>query len=137
MVEVLYANLKSPFPHTVDEIWSILVAPLRDQLKRGFNAKRLVNVHQSLTIIQPGFHFHVVSHHDTTAGAVGPEPHKRNPPSVPGSEGQKQQSLANVFNGSVYGPARKTRMSPTSRVKPLNSSPDWRSHQRTQKIIES
>src|SRR6476646_8365717 len=128
MVKILYANFKSSLLHTVDKIGPILVAPLRDQLKRSFDAERLVNIHQPLTAIQTGLCFHVVSHDDATAGSFGPEPHKGKPRYAPSSERQEQQSLANVLDGSVHGPARKTQTLPTPRMKPLNSPPDGRSH---------
>src|SRR4029077_16226880 len=83
-------------------------------------AEGIVDVHQSWAEVPPSLGLDIVCHQDTTAGAIWPEPYKRDA-LYPKSRYRKQHHpLANIFHRRVHRPVRKSQLAPIPGLGSLN-----------------
>src|SRR6185437_15849026 len=78
MVQVLHVHFVSPVLDYAQIFFRDRIAFLRDYLKRSWNLKPVVDVHQLRTEYAPGFRLHIVCHDSRALRAVWPEPDEGN-----------------------------------------------------------
>src|SRR6185312_7073278 len=108
---------------------------LRDYLKRSWNLKPVVDVHQLRTEYAPGFRLHIVSHDSRALRAVWPEPDEGNLRQPFRLERQYEQLLKDTVRRPVYGPGGKRDFLPAAQVDALQVLAKPHRHKRPQRII--
>src|SRR5689334_4568012 len=78
MIEIVKVDLEAAPPDVLHKRRRGAMGDLRNELKGGFDTKRVVEVHQVIGERFAGLPLHVVRHQDATGFSFRPEPDERN-----------------------------------------------------------
>src|SRR5262249_40090973 len=111
------------------------ISALWHNLKRGLDAKGIIDIHEAFTKISALGCLHVMSHDGTSLLAIWPEPNKRDGFFLAAPQRQSHHRINELFNGSVYGPTGKRTAIPSAQRKPLQVLSHCNRHQRARYVV--
>src|SRR4029077_6408199 len=76
MIQVVHAYFKPAIPNGIDIRRRNLIPLFRHNLKRPFDAPRVVDVHESRRRITPESGFHIMGYDRGPRGTLGPKPNE-------------------------------------------------------------
>src|SRR5581483_12209520 len=107
VVEIVNIDLKPTLPDLFQGGRRDGVSLFRNELKRGFDSRFVVQIHERTAEAQTLFSFHVVRHKGATGMSIGPKPDERYLIDTLDVHCLQQQRFMQQVHGAIKRPARK------------------------------
>ena len=120
MIEIVNVDLETAFAKSTEKLVGDFVAHFGNNLKGGFDAEGVVQIHECATEVTPGGSLDIVRHCRATGVTVWPKPDKRDGLAGIGAYGAGHHFIEEMIHGLVDRPAGKTSLIPSAKSHTLH-----------------
>lgn len=119
VIDVVDIDFEAALSKEKQKVWRDGVALFWDDLEGGFDAERIVNIHEMRTEVEASAGFDVVGHDGSGGRGIGPKPDEGNAFEMAGANGSRHEALEEAVNGLIDRPMRERRLLPGAQSKAL------------------